>query len=113
MIPLLPFVAGLVVGAAALSALRSKRARQTLNDTGARLRGAAHTAEEGVRAAARSGLTLLRGTAAEAAAEKPLKAPAKAKAAARKKPAAAKPAAAKPAAPKRAPRKPKTPQAET
>lgn len=112
MIPLLPFVAGLVVGAAALSALRSERARQTLNDTGARLRGAAHTAEEGVRAAARSGLTLLRGTAAEAAAEKPLKAPAKAKVA-RKKPAAAKPAAAQPAAPKRAPRKPKTPQAET
>jgi hypothetical protein len=102
MIPLLPFVAGLVVGAAALSALRSERTRKTLNETGARLRGAAHTAEEGVRAAARSGLTLLRG----AAAEKPVKAPARAK------PAAKKPAAARPAAPKRAPRKAKPRKAE-
>lgn len=110
MIPLLPFVAGFVVGAAALSALRSERARQTLNDTGARLRGAAHTVEEGVRAAARSGLTLLRGAAAEAAAEKPLEAPTKAKAA-RKKPTTAKPAAAQPAAPKGVPRKPDTPEA--
>jgi len=108
MIPLLPFVAGLVVGAATLSALRSERARQTLNDNGARLRGAAHTAEEVVCAAARSGLTLLRGTAAKYSAEKPLKAPAKAKPVARKKP-----VAVRPAAPKRAPRKPKTPQAET
>lgn len=100
MIPLLPFVAGLVVGAAVLSALRSERARQTLNDTGARLRGAAHTAEEGVRAATRSGLALLRG----ATAEKPVKAPAKAKPLAKR---TAKKPAAKAAAPKRAPRKPK------
>lgn len=102
MIPLLPFVAGLVVGAAALSALRSERTRKTLNETGTRLRSAAHTAEEGVRSAARSGLTLLHGASA---AEKP----------AREKPAAKrtakKAAAGKSAAPKRAPRKAKTPEA--
>lgn len=105
MIPLLPFFAGIAVGAAALSALRSERTRQTLNETGARLCAAAHTAEDGVRAAACSGLTLLRG----ATAGKPTGAPAKAKAATKRT--AKKPTVAKPVAPKRAPRKPKTAEA--
>jgi len=113
MIPLLPFFAGIVVGAAALSALRSERTRQTLNETGARLRGAARSAEESVRAATCSGLSLLRGATTEDPAGKPTEeAPAKTKAATKrtaKKAAAARPA--KPAAAKRAPRKPKTPKA--
>lgn len=108
MIPLLPFVAGLVAGAAAVSALRSERAKAALNETGSRLRSAAATAESGVRAAAQSGLALVRRTVAEKAAPeaKP------ARSAKAKKP-ARKPAAAKAAAPaKRAPRKPKAAQAE-
>ncbi len=105
MIPLLPFFAGVVVGAAALSALRSERTRTALNQTGARLRTAASEAESGVRAAAQSGLALLRGTVTET--------PTRAKSAVKrstKKPAAEKPVA--PAAPKRAPRKPKAPEAK-
>lgn len=63
MIPLLPFVAGLAIGAAAVSALRSKRAREALDHTGARLRGALDEAQSSVRAATRSGISLLRRSA--------------------------------------------------
>lgn len=53
MIPLLPFVAGIAVGAVAVSALRSDRTRQMLNETAARLRGiaAGHSAQESPSAA--------------------------------------------------------------
>jgi len=98
MIPLLPFIAGLAVGAAAIATLRSERARSALNETGTRLRSAANTAESSVRSAAQSGLALLRSTSAGT--------PAKAKRTARKS------TVTKPAAPKRAPRQPKAPKAE-
>lgn len=57
----LPFIAGLIAGAAAVSALRSERGRALANDTGARLRSAYDDAESGVRSAARSGFDMLRG----------------------------------------------------
>ncbi len=63
MMPLLPFVAGLVAGAAVISALRSERARSVLDDTGSRLRTVVSEAESGVRAAAESGLAMLRRSA--------------------------------------------------
>jgi acetylornithine/succinyldiaminopimelate/putrescine aminotransferase len=110
MIPLLPFFAGIFVGAAALSVLRSERARQMLNDTGARLRKAASTTEENLRATARSGLGLLRGAAAEISAEKQTETLPEAKPTTKQT--VRKPVAARPAAPKRAPRKPKKPDPE-
>lgn len=60
MIPLLPFIAGLVAGAAALSALRTDRAKTALNQTGIRLRAAASEVESSVRTVAQSGLSKLR-----------------------------------------------------
>jgi hypothetical protein len=66
-IHVLPFIAGLIAGAAAVSALRSERGRSLVNDTGARLRTACGEAASGVRAAARSGIDLLRGATARAA----------------------------------------------
>jgi len=59
MIPLLPFIAGLAVGAAAISALRSERTKRALNETGTHLRKAASAAESKVRAATQSGLAML------------------------------------------------------
>jgi len=59
MTPLLPFFAGLAAGAAAVSALRSERARDALSAAGDRLRTVASDAENSARAAARSGLALL------------------------------------------------------
>lgn len=56
----LPFLAGLIAGAAAVAALRSDRGRAIINETGQRLRGAVNEAESGVRAAAEAGLGLLR-----------------------------------------------------
>ncbi len=55
MMPMLPFVAGLIAGAAAVSALRGERVRAMVDDAGAHLRGAMDQAES----AARSGLVLL------------------------------------------------------
>ncbi|OGS91250.1 MAG: hypothetical protein A2Z95_01980 [Gallionellales bacterium GWA2_60_18] len=98
MIPLLPFFAGLAAGAAAVSALRSERAKRALNETGSRLRTVASGAENSVRAAARSGIALLHRP--DSAAEAPAPAAAK-KSAKVKTPAVRKPAAAKPAASKR------------
>ncbi|GAB1394454.1 hypothetical protein MASR1M60_26180 [Rhodocyclaceae bacterium] len=95
MIPLLPFAAGLVAGAAAVSALRSERAKIVLDATGTHLRGAAASAETQVRAAAKSGLALLHRKSATA--DTP---PAKPKRAT-KKPATSEPASAA----KHAPRK--------
>jgi len=130
MLNALPFVAGLIAGAAAVSALRGERARSVLQDTGARLHTAYDEAQSGARAAARSGFDLMRGCtttpapavevesaveAESAAPPKPVK-PARKSAAktASAKAAAAKPAAAKPVAAKarRAPRKAKPEQAE-
>ena len=126
MIPLLPFIAGLAAGAAAVSALRSERARGALSETGTCLRTAANKAEDGVRAAAQSGLALLRRVPDEESAVAPLDEPtaeppvkpAAASAAAKR---AAKKPATKPAAnsaadaavPQRAPRKPRTPKVVT
>jgi len=59
MLPLLPFIAGLAVGAVAISALRSERTKSALNETGTRLRKAANAAEDKVRAATKSGLAML------------------------------------------------------
>lgn len=119
MLNVLPFVAGLIAGAAAVSALRGERARSVMQDTGARLRSAYDSAESGVRTAARSGFDLLRGVkpapageAESAAAATPAAAPAKRA----RKPATAKPAAVQPAVAKaraaRAPRKPRPEQTE-
>jgi hypothetical protein len=113
MLPLLPFIAGLAVGAVAISALRSERTKSALNETGSRLRKAANAAEDKVRAATQSGLAMLHRSSAptdEAPATKP--APEKKPP---RKPAAAK-TAAKPTASKsgdkpvakRVSRKPKT-----
>jgi hypothetical protein len=55
MMPMLPFVAGLIAGAAAVTALRGERVRAMVDDAGAHLRGAMDQAES----AARSGLVLL------------------------------------------------------
>jgi len=116
MLNVLPFVAGLIVGAAAVSALRGERARSVLQDTGARLRTAYDEAQSGVRTAARSGFDLMRGltSASAPAVEAEPAAPAKPVKPARKsvaKAASAKAAAAKPKA-TRAPRKAKPEQAE-
>lgn len=116
MIQILPFVAGLVVGAAAISALRSERARQTMDSAGARLRSAAHVAEDGVRAAAQSGLALWRGATVPATvAETPAAPPAEPAAApAKPRRSARKPAAQAAAKPKAAaPRQARTPKAAT
>ena len=59
MIPLLPFIAGLAVGAVATSALRNERTKNALNETGTRLRKAASAAENKVREATKSGLAML------------------------------------------------------
>jgi hypothetical protein len=59
MIPLLPFIAGLAVGAVATSALRNERTKNALNETGTRLRKAASAAESKVREATKSGLAML------------------------------------------------------
>lgn len=64
----LPFIAGLIAGAAAVSALRSERGRALVNDTGARLRTAYDDAESGVRTATRSGFDMLRGATSRFAA---------------------------------------------
>lgn len=124
MLNVLPFVAGLIAGAAAVSALRGERARSVMQDTGARLRSAYDGAESGVRTAARSGFDLLRGVKPAPAGEAessvsatPAAAPAKrARKPAARKAATAKPAAVKPAVAKakaaRAPRKAKPEQTE-
>ncbi len=134
MLNVLPFVAGLVAGAAVVSALRGERARSVMQDTGARLRAVYDEAESGVRTVARSGFDLLRGVQpapageAESAASvppavaPPATTPAKrarkpaARQAATAKPEAVKPEAVKPAAAKakaaRPPRKAKPEQGE-
>lgn len=102
--PLLPFIAGLAAGAAAVTALRSERARAALNATGTHL--------SSVRQAAQSGLDKFRRPAAEApAAEVPAAAEPAVKPARTRKPAAPK-AAAEPAA-KRAPRAAKPSKAKS
>lgn len=126
MLNVLPFVAGLIAGAATVSVLRSERTHAALQATSAHLRTAYEEAQSGVRTAARSGLDRMRGLAsppapaveAEPAAaaepEKPARRSARRKAAAQPastgtdstQPATAKPRAA------RAPRKPKPEQAE-
>ncbi|MBS3934937.1 MAG: hypothetical protein KGZ43_02090 [Sulfuritalea sp.] len=65
MTPFLPFLAGLAAGAAVVAALRNERARTALDSAGGHARKAAGEAESAVRAAARSGLSLLRGTPPE------------------------------------------------
>ncbi|MBM4180191.1 MAG: hypothetical protein FJ209_01375 [Betaproteobacteria bacterium] len=126
MLNVLPFVAGLIAGAAAVSAMRGERARSVLQDTGARLRTAYDEAQSGVRTAARSGFDLMRGltsasapaveaeSAAPAKPVKPARKPAARKSvakAASAKAASAKATTAKPKA-TRAPRKTKPEQAE-
>jgi hypothetical protein len=66
MIHVLPFVAGLIAGAAAVAALRSERGHALVDESGARLRAACGEAGAGVRAAARSGIDLLRSATARA-----------------------------------------------
>lgn len=124
MMPLLPFVAGLFAGAAAVSALRSEHARSMIDDTGSRLRAAVNDAESSVRTAAQSGLAMLRRSSPETAvgdeesavaAASPRKAPAKKPVRARKSaspPPAAPTAPAAKAKPRRAPRKPKPAETE-
>lgn len=124
----LPFLAGLVAGAALVGALRGERTRSVMNDAGVRLRGACDEAQRGARAAARSGFDLFRGgakpeaqpetSAAPPEAAQPAAPAAPAAKPARKTAAARKPAAAKTvgapaeaAKPKRAPRKPKPAEA--
>ncbi|MDD3529657.1 MAG: hypothetical protein PHS77_07240 [Gallionellaceae bacterium] len=124
MMPVLPFLAGLMAGAMVVKSLRSEKARTAMNDAGARLRTVYDEAESGVRAATRAGLDRLRGAkagaepAAEPAAAAPAAAPKKPrparKPAVRAKPATAQSAATKPAEakPARAPRKAKAVKAE-
>lgn len=121
MMPVLPFLAGLVAGAVVVKSLRSEKARTAMNDAGARLRSAFDEAESGVRAATRAGLDRLRGAMpgepsaampedAEPAPVQKKPRPAR-KTAARAEP-AAQPAEAKAARPVRAPRKAKTVKTE-
>ncbi len=123
MIPLLPFVAGLFAGVAAVSALRSDRARSVIDDTGTLLRSAVSDAESGVRAAAQSGLAMLRRSptstagaeeTAPAAPEAASPPPAAAKKSARARKSTSPPpdATATKAKPQRAPRKPKAAETE-
>jgi len=56
MIPTLPFILGLVAGAAAVSVLRSERGRALLGSSAQQLRQTYAQAESQVSAAARSGL---------------------------------------------------------
>lgn len=117
MTPLLPFITGLAVGAAAISVLRSERTRGALNATGTRLRSAASAAEDSMRAAAQSGLALLHGASTEKPAAQPTKPrrtakkPA-AKTAAKTAAKSAEKAAEKPAAKTAARRKTRTAKAE-
>ena len=88
----LPFIVGLIAGVAAVTALRSERARAAMNETGARLRTAVDDAESGARAAVQAGLGVFRRAPGEssAAPEAPVEsAPA---AAVPEQPVAAKPA---------------------
>jgi len=62
MIPALPFILGLVAGAAAVSALRSERGRALLGSSAQQLRQTYEQAESQVGAAARSGLERMRST---------------------------------------------------
>lgn len=62
MLNVLPFVVGLVAGAAAVSALRAPRAQAVMHDAGARLRTAYGDAHSSVRQAACSGMERLCGT---------------------------------------------------
>lgn len=62
MIPTLPFILGLVAGAAAVSALRSERGRALLRSSAQQLRQTYEQAESQVGAAARSGLERMRST---------------------------------------------------
>lgn len=119
MMPVLPFLAGLVAGAVVVKSLRSETARTAMNDAGARLRTVYDKAESGVRAATRAGLDRLRGAKAgdEPVAVPDAAAPAPKKPRPARKPAAkanhaAKPVEAKAARPVRAPRKPKVVKAE-
>jgi hypothetical protein len=54
MMPAFPFIAGLILGAAAVAGLRSERGRAAISSAGSRLRDAVGEAERGVRAAAES-----------------------------------------------------------
>jgi hypothetical protein len=72
MLNVLPFVAGLIAGAAAVTALRGERARSMMSETGERLRAVYGEAQSGVRAAARAGFDFLR---APASAPEPAPAP--------------------------------------
>lgn len=64
----LPFIVGLIAGVAAVTALRSERARAAMNETGARLRTAVDDAESGARAAVQAGLGVFRRAPGEATA---------------------------------------------
>lgn len=99
MLPLLPFLAGVALGAVGVSAVRSGRAAQTLHQVGDQLRDAAHSGGEQLRSAAHSGQELTRAVWSRAAAVAPATAP---------EPAAPPAAAAQPAPRKRsASKKPK------
>lgn len=118
MIPLLPFIAGLVAGAGALSILRSERTRQTLHEASQRLRTAAQTAEERVRSVTRSGQAVWHGATQSPADETPdveeiAKAAAPPKKKVVRKRVSEKTEEAKPVAAKRAPRKAKSTEAQT
>lgn len=60
MLPLLPFLAGVALGAVGVSAVRSGRAAQTLHQVGDQLRDAAHSGGEQLHSAAHSGQELTR-----------------------------------------------------
>lgn len=55
----LPFIAGLIAGIVAVSAIRSERGRAVINETGSRLRNAVDGAGNSVRAATDAGRKLL------------------------------------------------------
>ncbi len=78
MIPALPFIIGLVAGAAAASALRSERGRAWLGNSAQQMRQSCEQAESQFSATARSGLERLRavlpahcGAASDAAPKEP------------------------------------------
>lgn len=55
MLPLLPFLAGIAVGAWGVSAARSGRGRQVLHQVGEHVREAAHTGSQQLREATQAG----------------------------------------------------------
>lgn len=75
MLPLLPFLAGVVLGAVGVTAVRSGRASQALHQVGDQLRDAAHSGGEQLRSAAQSGQALTRAVWGRVAATAPVAEP--------------------------------------